>query len=161
VFLWLQLTKKAAIRHIFWCCLFTVAGCIQIAAIVAGFNGKGADMSLLIPIAIWLVALAGIICSVALNPVFARAPVWLGVVLRRIGLMTYPLYLLHQNAGLALIGQITKMGVHPYVALGSGISFALSASWGISVFLEPRVQKIMKSFLLALPGKSVLPAAST
>lgn len=161
VFLWLQFFKRPAAGNILWCCVFTVAGCIQIAAIVAGFNGKGAEMPLLIPMAIWLLALDCIILSVVFNPLFAHAPHWLRASLRRMGLMTYPLYLLHQNAGLASIGQMIKMGVSPYVALGLGILGALMASWAISVYLEPRLQKAVKSLLLALPGKTLLRTAQT
>lgn len=155
VFLWLQLIKQSSLQHIFWCCLFTVAGLIQIAAVGSAFDAKGADMPLLVPMAIWLLALGIIILSVLANPVFVKAPAWISTTLRRMGLMTYPLYLLHQNVGLALIGQLTKTGIHPYIALGIGISFALSASWAISVYLEPRVQKGMKTFLLELQGKTL------
>ncbi|HYG32218.1 MAG TPA: acyltransferase [Methylophilaceae bacterium] len=160
VFLWLQLLKKPGPQHVLWCCLFTVAGCVQIAATVGSFDAKGADMPLLLPIIIWLLALVVIVFSVVLNHLFLEAPEWVSTTLRRMGLMTYPLYLLHQNVGLALIGQITKMGTHPYLALGVGIAFALSASWAISVYLEPHVQKAMKSVLLNL-GEKVSPGAGS
>lgn len=155
VFLWLQLLKKRASQHIFWCGLFMVAGCIQIAATVASFNAKGAEMPLLVPVAIWLAALGIIVFSVVLNPLLANAPVWVAKTLRRMGLMTYPLYLLHQNTGLAVIGQVIKQGVDPYVALCIGITFALAASWTISVYLEPRLQKGMKTFLLSIQEKAL------
>lgn len=156
VFLWLQLMKSPAKQHIFWCCIFTAAGCVQIAATVGSFAAKGADMPFYVPLVIWLLALGIIVSSVVLNPVFAKAPDWLRITLRRMGLMTYPLYLLHQNVGLALIGQLTKMGIHPYISLGVGIAFAFSASWAISVYLEPHVQKAMKSVLTNLADKSNL-----
>lgn len=155
VFLWLQLLKKPEKHQLFWCGLFSVAGCIQIAATVASFDAKGADMPLFTPLAIWLLALAVIVFSVVFNPVFVKGPEWVGKTLRRMGLMTYPLYLLHQNTGLAVIGQVIKQGVNPYVALAIGIVFALAASWAISVYLEPRLQKAMKTFLLNFQDKAV------
>lgn len=154
VFLWLQLLKKPATHHIFWCCVFTLAGLIQIAATVGSFDAKGADMPLLLPMALWLLALGIIVFSVVLNPIFASSPAWIRKTLRRMGLMTYPLYLLHQNVGLAVIGQLTKLGVQPYLSLGIGVAFALSASWAISVYLEPHVQKAMKSVLISLGDKA-------
>jgi len=160
VFLWLQLMKKPTHQNIFWCCVFTAAGCVQIAATVSGFDAKGADMPLLLPMAIWLLALGIIILSVMFNPVFVQAPVWVRTTLRRMGLMTYPLYLLHQNVGLAMIGQLTKIGVHPYISLGIGVGFVLSASWAISVYLEPHVQKAMKSVLNNLADKTNLGTSS-
>ena len=155
IFLWLHLLKKPAAGHIFWCGVFVVAGCIQIAGIVANFDAKGADMPLLTPLVIWLSALGVIVLSVKLNPLLAHAPDWVAVTLRRIGLMTYPLYLLHQNTGLALIGQVTKMGMNPYLALATGIAFALSASWAVSVYLEPPLQKGMKTLLLNIHSKAL------
>lgn len=156
VFLWLQLMKRPTQQQILWCCIFTAAGCVQIAATVGSFEAKGAGMPLFVPVVIWLLALGVIVSSVVFNPAFAKVPAWFSKALRRMGLMTYPLYLLHQNVGLALIGQLTKMGVHPYLALGIGIGFALSASWAISVYLEPHVQKAMKSVLTNLGDRSSL-----
>jgi hypothetical protein len=47
------------------------------------------------------------------------------------------------------------MGVNPYLALAIGIGFALSASWAISVYLEPRLQQAMKAFLLNIHSKAM------
>ncbi|HYD34282.1 MAG TPA: acyltransferase [Methylophilaceae bacterium] len=159
IFLWLQLLKKPAKQYVSWCCVFTIAGLTQIAATVGSFDAKGANMPLLLPMLIWLVALGVIILSVLTNRVFSTAPAWVSMTLRRMGLMTYPLYLIHQNVGLALIGQLIKVGMQPYLALGLGVAFAISISWAISVYLEPPLQKAMKTFLLNIQGKAMAKVA--
>jgi peptidoglycan/LPS O-acetylase OafA/YrhL len=161
IFLWLHLLKKPVKENLFWIGIFILGGCIQIFAVVTSLNYQGAGMLPYVPPLIWLTAVAMIFISIRFNAViFSRLPEWMLLFIRRIGLMTYPLYLIHQNAMLAAMGGIAKLGAHPYLALATGISGALILSWAISVYMEPRLQKSMKTALQNLPEKLTLRTAA-
>jgi peptidoglycan/LPS O-acetylase OafA/YrhL len=86
--------------------LFVLAGAIDIAA--------ESDRIDLIPLSIWAVALVAIALSAMLN----RPVKWQGVA-RVIGLLTFPLYLLHNVFG-ALLMKLLLMH-NPWLALGAGM----------------------------------------
>jgi peptidoglycan/LPS O-acetylase OafA/YrhL len=62
---------------------------------------------------------------------------------RRIGLMTYPLYLIHDVVGAAIIGALMRAGV-PYllsvVIVGATM---IAASWLIAIEAEPRIRLLL------------------
>jgi len=64
-------------------------------------------------------------------------------VVRLLGLTTYPLYLLHDVVGAALIGKLVQIGVNPYGALGISIAAVVATSIAIAAFIEPALQKRM------------------
>jgi peptidoglycan/LPS O-acetylase OafA/YrhL len=62
---------------------------------------------------------------------------------RRIGLMTYPLYLIHDVVGAAALGVLTRAGV-PYLAAVPVVGAAMIAvSWLIAVEAEPRIRLLL------------------
>ena len=67
--------------------------------------------------------------------------------------MTYPLYLLHQTAGLAFMGGLARMGVQPVSALFITIVTAFAAAWLVSALLEPPLQNLCKTMLLKLKAR--------
>lgn len=144
ILFWLELVKEHHAHNIGYLGGFTAIGCLHIYLVTVEFNNSGAGIAPLVPILIWLVSLAGIIFSVRMNPEILQLPLWLRAFLRRIGLMTYPLYLIHQSVGLALIGSLLLAETHRHLALSIAITLSLTISWIVSVYLEPPLQAKLK-----------------
>jgi len=154
IFLWIQLTKQSSRANILWSLLFAATGCLQIYGVTLSFYYKfGINQPLITPIALWLLSLVAITLAVVYNKRVHQAPEWLIASLRRMGLMTYPLYLLHQTAGLALMGELVKWVFNPYLALFSTITLAFAAAWLVCTCLEPPLQRFTREILLRLKAQ--------
>ena len=154
IFLWLHLFKQKSRSNIFCFLLFTAAGCLQIHGVILSFYHRYHLMQPEItPLLLWLAAMAGIIAAIVRNDLVSRMPAWAISGLRRMGLMTYPLYLLHQTAGLAFMGGLARMGVQPVSALFITIVTAFAAAWLVSALLEPPLQNLCKTMLLKLKAR--------
>ena len=84
---------------------------------------------------------AVIIGSIAMND---RACAWAGVrarAIRMLGLMTYPLYLLHQTVGSAVVLTLHDHGIPRFPALFFAIAICLAVSWIIASALEPGLKR--------------------
>jgi peptidoglycan/LPS O-acetylase OafA/YrhL len=153
IFLWAQLAKQASRANIWWCLLFTATGCLQIYAVTLSFYYKfDIIQPIVTPIVLWLLSLIAIVLAVVCNERVHQAPAWLIASLRKMGLMTYPLYLLHQTAGLAFMGMLVKSGVNAYAALFSTIALVFAAAWFVCTFCEPPLQNLTREILLKLKG---------
>lgn len=130
VFLWLSLLERPTLLRTLLIALFT-AGCL--AQINLDKNSVGACV-------VWLVAVLAIPLSVGLNSTLAGNPN-VAYAARVLGLTTYPLYLLHDGVGAALIGYLYRSGFDRYVALGIGIIAVVSASVAIALMLEPLLKR--------------------
>lgn len=151
IFMWAQLIKRSSTANLMWCVLFTAAGCLQIYTVTLGFYYNfDLVQSAITPIALWLLALAAIVFSVRGNSRVHQAPPWLIRSLRTMGLMTYPLYLLHQAAGLVLMGWLVQIGMAPTAALCFTIIVAFVMAWLVSTILEPPLQKATRDYLQKL-----------
>jgi peptidoglycan/LPS O-acetylase OafA/YrhL len=60
---------------------------------------------------------------------------------RTIGLMTYPLYLIHQVAGAVLLGGLVRAGVPPLAAIGLTVTAMLAAAWAVATIAEPALRR--------------------
>jgi len=60
---------------------------------------------------------------------------------RVLGLTTYPLYLLHDITGAALLGLLVRHGIPDYVALVISLAFVFVVSALIAMLLEPVLQR--------------------
>lgn len=155
IFLWAYLVKQKRRSHLYWMLLFTLTGCLQIYAVTLSFHYKfGMMQPVATPIVLWLLALAAIVASVIHNERLHRAPAWLIAGLRTMGLMTYPLYLLHQTAGLALMGGLVKIGIAPVAALFITIVTAFAAAWLVCAVLEPPLRSFSREILYRLEGRA-------
>jgi peptidoglycan/LPS O-acetylase OafA/YrhL len=71
-------------------------------------------------------------------------------------MMTFPLYLLHQVVGGAIMGALVLGGWNRWLALATSVALVLAASWLIARHLEPALQRVTKQALLLirayLPG---------
>jgi peptidoglycan/LPS O-acetylase OafA/YrhL len=60
--------------------------------------------------------------------------------LRTIGLMTYPLYLVHHVVGLAVMRHLVSTGLDKWFALASSVLFSVALSWLVCKFFEPKIR---------------------
>jgi peptidoglycan/LPS O-acetylase OafA/YrhL len=97
-----------------------------------------------VPAAVWLLSCAGIALSVRWRP--ALSPGWQKAI-RCLGLMTYPLYLIHFCLGVWLTVQLVRLGMRPAVALFVVIAFLTGVSFAISTWIEPAVRRTLRTVL--------------
>jgi peptidoglycan/LPS O-acetylase OafA/YrhL len=148
VFLWLHLVKREG-RNLEWCVLFCVGGCLQIAHQTVEWNiGCNKHYSPLVGCAIWLLSVGAIVASVRFNHLVHRAPQWFLRLMKSAGLMTFPLYLLHEVVGIAAMGALVKHGMNRWPALVVVCAGAILLAWLIATHVEPLAQRLTKSLLL-------------
>jgi peptidoglycan/LPS O-acetylase OafA/YrhL len=78
-------------------------------------------------------------------------------VARTIGLATYPLYLLHQEMGAAIMAAGYAIGLSSAVAMLLTMAIIVVLAWVISVYAEPAVQRAIRAATSAFPA--VTPSA--
>jgi peptidoglycan/LPS O-acetylase OafA/YrhL len=94
------------------------------------------------PLLLFGLCLLPILFAERLQPLLARsirAPV-----AATIGLMTYPLYLLHQELGAILIGGMLHLGVSFWPACAIAFVTMLALSWTVVRFGEPPLRAVLK-----------------
>ena len=107
--------------------------------------------SVLTPLAIWsFCMLAGAACVIAER----AAPLGAGArgFIRQVGMMTYPLYLLHQITGARMLAALYATGLDRLVSVFTVTLICLACSWLFARYLEP----VLRDLLLAsldLPSK--------
>jgi peptidoglycan/LPS O-acetylase OafA/YrhL len=94
-------------------------------------------MPAIVPMAVWATAMTLLILSViysdAINRKFGR----FGVQIRQVGLLTYPLYLLHGPIALIVIYLLAKAGMGQWVCWLSGVVAAMGVAWLVTKYAEP------------------------
>lgn len=112
----------------------------------------------------WFVAvLAWVLCCVAIWRAAAgadRFPASAGIrlVTRRLGLVTYPFYLLHETVGGNVMGAMVGRGVAAPVALAAGLAVTGGASYAVAVYWEPAARSWLKALFRRL--RTIRPVAS-
>jgi peptidoglycan/LPS O-acetylase OafA/YrhL len=130
VFLWLLLFDRVTFNRCLLIFCFGLGG-------VAGIKSIGQSV-------IWLSAVLAIALSVRFNSLIS-ASATVAVPARVLGLTTYPLYLLHNVVGAALIGFLVRSGLNPYAALLTAMTVVLSLAITIAVAFEPLAQRWLRS----------------
>lgn len=154
VMLWSRLLKQRAPSQLAWLAVFAIGGCLQIAGeSMLKLEKTGMSFSPLTPCAIWLGAMLFFWLAVANNARVQQLPIWVLQLLRRLGLMTYPLYLLHNVTGGALMGAFAEAGASDHLALTGAITSVLALSWWISKVPEPALQKSTRALLEFLQAR--------
>lgn len=95
-----------------------------------------------VPVLVWL-GLTGF-CFLAifwstLGSVFANH----GRLIRSLGLMTYPLYLMHNMTGGWILGRLIALGLNPWVAAAGAFVTCLAVSYAFAISLEPLLRRFM------------------
>ena len=130
--------------------IFVAAAMLQIIAESTKSSAwTGVPEHSLVPVVMWLAALAVIAASVAFNERISR---WLGPgrrLARIIGLTTYPLYLIHEPVGGFVLIQLIYAGYPALLALISASVVCVAVAAIVAVWLEPAVQRWTKQVLAA------------
>ena len=148
VFFWLCLFHGVTWKRIAILCLCIVGGVLQIIQRWDRF----ADIPSTVAVVLWLLSLAFILACSVFN---RRVQLTLGhrgaVILRRIGLMTYPLYLIHFEFGKRLILAI-RGTVGDWPAAAIAMTSSLLLAYLISKFLEPLGQRALWHVMTRKPN---------
>ncbi len=141
---------------------FIVGGVIQI--VMEAFHASawaGLPMSPIPPVVAMLAALAFIAAALRWNGVAHRMLGRKVGAVRTMGLMTYPVYLLHQPFGLLASNWQLRAGVDPAVALVLSVTLVLGISWLVAMRFEPPLRTWMRARFTALSARNApgVPAA--
>lgn len=125
-------------------------GLLEVEKRALGFAGESnhvMDYSIWPPMLIWLGGVALVYAAARHPKLFeVRSPKWQAA-LKRIGLMTYPLFLVHGVLGAGLIRAMTQASLNPWLGLFTAISVALLLAYFISATLEVSIRKLLRSVL--------------
>lgn len=136
VMLWLMRFKAVTTARLAFCALFLAGGVLQIASSVDVHILKvGREMPFAPPILIFLAAVGLMAWSLRLDLSWSG---W-----RRIGLMTYPLYLLHDVVGAALLGVLVRAGLPHLFSMAVVGATMIAASWLVATEAEPRIRLLL------------------
>src|SRR6185503_11562157 len=96
---------------------------------------------------VWLVAVLALFLftyfAKELRPRSKRS----AAILRGLGLMTYPMYLLHTVVGTTVLRLLIDRGAPSYVALPAALSFVIASAWVVSALIEPFVRQRLRGGL--------------
>lgn len=158
--LWLLLFEG---RTLFRFCIVAVglvSGIFEISRSVSDHSFTS-DVNVVLPISVWIMSIAAIIFSVVYNDIVnSKLTPFASVMIRRMGVATYPLYLLHQLVGSALMLALFDVGVPQLVCLATSMIAMVFAAAIISMYLEPAVASLIRQPLdhLREPFDSALAA---
>jgi peptidoglycan/LPS O-acetylase OafA/YrhL len=96
---------------------------------------------------LWLVAVACLVAAIFYNETLHRFFGKSARVIKFMGLMTYPLYLVHDIVGAALLKAAFFIGASPPAALAFAVAIVLALSWTVTRFLEPPIRSRLRSVL--------------
>lgn len=162
ILLWLCLYHRATTMRIAVLLFCILGGMFEIEAHGSYFLVEAhAHYSKATPLLIWLVALSCIPAFVKYNQTLGRTLGNKGALLsRRLGLVTYPLYLIHQYVCFALIRKFL-IYMPALAALLLAVAVALLSSLLINLFLEAPLQQRMRNFLSPKQRTAVTAVALT
>jgi exopolysaccharide production protein ExoZ len=95
---------------------------------------------IIVPILVWGAAVAWIGLGPDGGSFFTPRT---AAVIRALGLMTFPLYLVHDEIGRRTIEMLLGIGVNKWIALTSGTLFVILLSWIICIYWEPPARKAL------------------
>lgn len=146
-----MLAEGPSVRRMAPFAVFLSAGLVEI---VARAGERAATLHLGhgpgLPLGLFLAGLAIILGARRLQPGLARH-VRAGVAVR-LGLMTYPFYLIHQEVGAAMIAGLMHAGAGFGVAAGVTLMAMIAIAWGIVEWLEPALRRSLARALRPAPA---------
>jgi peptidoglycan/LPS O-acetylase OafA/YrhL len=151
VYLWLLMFKGVTLRRLSIACVCFVGGFIEILHTAQHHASEvGMDLPRAPPVAIWAAFMVLIIASIAMNNRVQALAGRLAPAVRMLGLMTYPLYLVHQTVGSALIRTLHNLGMPRFLALLLGAAACLFISWIVAAALEPLLKQRLRTALAGM-----------
>ncbi len=148
VFLWLLLVKRQYGFYLFLVPVVLLGGCFEIICEngtkqVAAHIPQPAS----VPTVIWLVCLALVVLSIIYSAELFQRLGRFAAQVRWLGLLTYPLYLLHRPVAYVVMYLLTVAHVGQYAAWFSGVVAALAMAAFVTSYAEPRAKAATKNAL--------------
>jgi exopolysaccharide production protein ExoZ len=133
----------------------------QIAATAVHDVAPYADrLPLAVPIGVWMTAVALIYLSARYNMQADRYLASYKKIVRQVGLLTYPLYLIHAHVG----GAVLVLAHRASIGFGSAVALAvltsIAFSWLITVLPEPALKRLLSRCITPNSGRASQPRAS-
>jgi peptidoglycan/LPS O-acetylase OafA/YrhL len=125
--------------------LCAIAGMLEIYELASAKMVEiGRPLSLVTLYGVFWAGMAALAVSLAFNPHAERRFGRYKDLVRRIGLMTYPLYLVHNITGVALLNLLIDFGLPRYGALVAAALAMVGTSWLITTVAEPRLAGVIR-----------------
>lgn len=136
VTIWGMLRDGPTRPRLGWLALFTACGLIEIAAIsVERSRTLGIAAGPIVPMTVFITGIAIMLAARRLQPVLQR---YIGTrIAGTLGLMTYPLYLIHQQAGVVMAAALMRAGLSFLPAIAVTLVAALGFAWWVAMVAEP------------------------
>jgi peptidoglycan/LPS O-acetylase OafA/YrhL len=148
VLLWLCFLNKVSIGRVVALVLCSIGSVAEICIHASWLcEHLTVQLSPVLPLILWLACLVAIVCSIKWNAVIAKLLGEHGVrICRILGLMTYPLYLIHNRVGFIAIG---RLAAHAplYSDVAAVITAMIVASFFITRYLEDPLRRIVRTLL--------------
>lgn len=158
VFLWLALFRAVTWQRLAMIAVCLLGGASEIIQRAREISSEcQTHVSGAVPLLVWLASLLAILACVRFNVQMQHLLGSKGVaILRSLGLITYPLYLVHQAFGkVMIVFLIPWLGGPQAVALTLLVTFALATM--LALRIEPPLQRLMRT---NLPKLNPAPALS-
>jgi peptidoglycan/LPS O-acetylase OafA/YrhL len=139
-----------AVGIFMWAILFKGLSPLRVAGLALGVAAGTLEIMNWMPrpedqawgVALWVISILVIIGSVRGNGwIDTRLSSTGRVFIRQVGLITYPLYLLHELIGSVLMAEMARLGVPHVPCLGIAMCILIGASYLISRYGEPALRK--------------------
>ncbi|MGH6835806.1 MAG: acyltransferase family protein [Methylocella sp.] len=158
--LWCAVKDRLTPQRLVMMTVCVATGFLQIGNTAVSEIPYGDRLPLAVPIGVWLTAVALIYLSARYN---IQADHYLAPhkkLVRQIGLLTYPLYLIHKHVG----GAVLFLAHRASIGFASAVVLALLASiafsWLVTVFPEPALKRLLASCITPNSGRARKPLAS-
>lgn len=158
---WAMLSAGITRRRV-W--LFALFGTTALAETMVTSAARAATLHIadtaLLPTLVFTAGVVVMLASLRLQPLLLR---YVGTrVASMLGLMTYPLYLIHQQAGAALTAALMRAGLPFFAALALTLAAALGFAWWVAMVAEPTVRAPLARLLSRnrAPARDTLRSAS-
>lgn len=146
--LWSELIKKHQLSSIVWIVFFAATACLEISFTARWANDLfRVGYRPYVACALFVGSVAFIAWAVKFNSTLHALPSAIIGAIKTGCMMTFPLYLLHQVIGGALMGAMVIHGMNRWSALGVTVFSMLLLTWVIAKVAEPRLQKVTKYIL--------------
>ena len=127
----------------------------QIAATAVHDVAPYADrLPFAVPIGVWVTAIALIYISARYNMQADRYLASYKKIVRQVGLLTYPLYLIHAHVG----GAVLVLAHRASIGFGSAVALAvltsIAFSWLITVLPEPALKRLLSRCIKPNSGRA-------
>jgi len=152
-----RFTAYMAVATTFLCCLQ-----IFVASVFSSRAGLGDEASIVIPASAYAVPMAAFLFFTAVIPLSIRYGDAISenisdkaaYACRTLGLMSYPIYLIHFTLGLVVIRSLVLSGLSPLVSLALASLVILACCLVLALYLEPPLQRWTKQRLLKIRAVS-------